>query len=64
MFCAGSFYGQVDNCHGDSGGPVTYKDVQVGIVSWGLDCAQVDFPGVYANVAKLRTWIDDESEKL
>ena len=39
-----------DACQGDSGGPLIYtgstagEDVQVGVVSWGLGCAQPDFP--------------------
>jgi trypsin len=45
-----------DTCSGDSGGPLqasigggVYR--LVGITSWGLGCADPDFPGVYARVA-------------
>lgn len=41
-------------CQGDSGGPLVIKgnngegsDVQVGLVSWGYDCALASYPGTY-----------------
>ena len=55
MICAGS-EGK-DSCQGDSGGPLIKKgenstrDMQVGIVSWGIGCAIPEYPGVYASVA-------------
>ncbi|XP_055907814.1 trypsin delta-like [Eupeodes corollae] len=41
-----------DACRGDSGGPLTIPgtNVQVGVVSWGIQCADAGLPGVYANV--------------
>ncbi|XP_031328954.1 trypsin beta-like [Photinus pyralis] len=48
-----------DSCQGDSGGPLVVGDKQVRIVSWGRGCARPDYPGVYAHVAPLRTFIDE-----
>ncbi|KAF5276945.1 hypothetical protein FQA39_LY18539 [Lamprigera yunnana] len=49
-----------DSCQGDSGGPLvdaTNKE-QIGIVSWGTDCTDRSFPGVYTNVQTLQSWIE------
>lgn len=52
-----------DSCQGDSGGPLFLKgdsaeeDSQVGIVSWGYDCADKDYPGVYASVSSVYDWV-------
>jgi trypsin len=57
MICAGVPEGGKDACQGDSGGPLVVDGELVGIVSWGLSCALADYPGVYSNVATLRSWI-------
>jgi secreted trypsin-like serine protease len=61
MLCAGQR--SKDSCSGDSGGPLVHAQPngqweQVGIVSWGIGCGKEDFPGVYARVTELRSWID------
>jgi len=60
MLCA-SATGK-DACQGDSGGPLTVKSSDqhylAGVVSWGYGCAADGLPGVYAEVAKLRSWVD------
>ncbi|HSR69805.1 MAG TPA: serine protease [Acidobacteriota bacterium] len=61
--CAGFLgTGGVDTCDGDSGGPLLLPDgeggwVQVGITSFGADCADPDFPGVYTRVPNFIDWI-------
>ena len=54
--------GGVDSCNGDSGGPLLVDagsgPVQVGIVSWGIGCADPRYPGVYTRLATYRGWID------
>ena len=62
MFCAGYPTGKIDACQGDSGGPLVYLGpngtfVQGGIVSWGRQCAQEHFYGVYTNLAYFYHWI-------
>lgn len=57
MLCAGYTSGGKDACQGDSGGPLVSGSTQVGIVSWGRGCAAANYPGVYASVASLRSWI-------
>lgn len=49
---------------GDSGGPLACGSVQrngapvlYGIVSWGLDCAEPNYPGVYTRVQTFTDWI-------
>lgn len=64
MFCAiggNRRNGVRDSCSGDSGGPFIVKEEErnylVGIVSWGIGCANINFPGVYTRVGRFRHWI-------
>ncbi|KAL6435780.1 hypothetical protein ACFW04_005576 [Cataglyphis niger] len=57
MLCAGYTIGEKDTCQGDSGGPLVYNSVQIGIVSWGAQCASAGYPGVYTRISAVRNWI-------
>ncbi|RZC37499.1 Trypsin domain containing protein, partial [Asbolus verrucosus] len=45
MICAGVPEGGKDACSGDSGGPLSSDGKLVGIVSWGVGCAEASYPG-------------------
>lgn len=61
MFCAGLLgVGGRDSCQGDSGGPLAADGVLIGVVSWGNECAAPDYPGVYANVLALKSWVESK----
>ena len=69
MICAGYEEGGKDSCAGDSGGPVFVAEAdrwrQVGIVSWGYDCAEPPYEGaptdgsfgLYTRLATYDDWI-------
>jgi trypsin len=57
MMCAGYAEGGKDSCQGDSGGPLLRGSVQVGIVSWGVGCAEAGLPGVYSRPGVFEDWI-------
>ncbi|XP_055599587.1 CLIP domain-containing serine protease HP8-like [Uranotaenia lowii] len=63
QICAGGI-DAVDNCSGDSGGPLQYvstvaaRYIQYGVVSYGVrDCGVQSEPGVYTNVNHYLNWI-------
>nr|XP_012141187.1 PREDICTED: tryptase-like isoform X2 [Megachile rotundata] len=65
FICAGGEPGK-DTCKGDGGSPLVCpvannpsRYMQAGIVAWGIGCGD-QIPGVYANVAYLRDWIDEQ----
>ena len=63
----------VDTCVADSGGPLLVAQsgvaggasnfVQVGITSFGIGCADPDFPGVYTRVSEYFDWIEKNLEE-
>ncbi|KAA0189708.1 hypothetical protein HAZT_HAZT009557 [Hyalella azteca] len=60
MFC--TLQAGKDACQGDSGGPLMVPSggrlYQLGIVSWGIECATATKPGVYTKVTKYLQWIE------
>jgi secreted trypsin-like serine protease len=65
MACGGFDKGGKDSCQGDSGGPLISKRVEgfwelIGVVSWGAGCARANMPGIYADVYKLKPWLQEK----
>jgi trypsin len=62
MVCAGDGTGEVSPCFGDSGGPMTVPDgpapVVVGIVSWGFNCGDPNYPAVFTEVAGVSPFVN------
>lgn len=66
MMPAGYVDGGPDSCFGDSGGPLAVPDSTVpgqyriaGITSWGIECGQPGYPGIYTRVSSFQRWIED-----
>ena len=63
MLCAAELTLAKDSCQGDSGGPLAVEVdnswTLAGIVSWGYDCADPAFPGVYTRITQYISWIED-----
>ncbi|XP_041962294.1 transmembrane protease serine 9-like isoform X2 [Alosa sapidissima] len=61
MFCAGFPEGGKDSCTGDSGGAFAFEQDgrfwAAGIVSWGVNCGEPGYYGVYTRISKYTDWI-------
>ena len=55
-----------DTCKGDSGGPLVTKIdgrwTLIGVVSYGVNCSEPAYPGVYARVTSVLDWIHQETQ--
>ncbi len=55
-----------DVCVGDGGAgavrlnPISYTYDLVGIVSWGIGCGDLAFPGVYTSVSAIGPWVQEQ----
>ncbi|KAJ8376971.1 hypothetical protein SKAU_G00075510 [Synaphobranchus kaupii] len=59
MVCAGYMDGGRDVCNGDSGSALVCRGELQGLVSWGVACAQPNYPGVYTKVCEFDQWIKE-----
>ncbi|XP_047364417.1 trypsin II-P29-like [Vespa velutina] len=64
VICA--YNDNTDACQGDSGGPIFIerpngKNEIIGIVSWGLGCANKGVPGVYVKITDYLNWIKENT---
>lgn len=59
MICAG--FNGAGACSGDYGGPLTFGNQVVGIVSWGEGCGRPNLPAVHTRIAYYRQWIDEHT---
>ncbi|XP_015172523.1 PREDICTED: transmembrane protease serine 9-like [Polistes dominula] len=60
VMCA--YRDNTDACQGDSGGPIFIEKTNtkyeiIGIVSWGLGCANKGVPGIYVKITDYLNWI-------
>jgi secreted trypsin-like serine protease len=62
FLCAGRKQGGIDGCYGDSGGPYQCERngtwIQLGIMIWGIGCAEANHYGVYTDVRVLQPFIE------
>lgn len=57
MVCAAT--DGIDTCQGDSGGPLFQNGTLLGLTSWGIGCANKNYPGVYTQVSNYIDFIKE-----
>ncbi|XP_018394851.1 PREDICTED: trypsin-7-like [Cyphomyrmex costatus] len=63
--CANHPVIQKGACAGDSGGPLTFNGLLIGLVSFGNEgCTSVKYPAVYTRVALFIDWINEHMDKI
>ncbi|KAF4521609.1 hypothetical protein B566_EDAN006651 [Ephemera danica] len=61
MICLSTAGGTAGSCNGDSGGPLTYQGVQIGIVSFGAAAGcEAGYPLGYTRVTSFLDWLESE----
>ncbi|MEY8199165.1 MAG: trypsin-like serine protease [Colwellia sp.] len=68
MICANYLTGGKGSCQGDSGGPLLVSTnqgwQQIGLVSYGIGCADAAFPDVYTRVGNFTRWINNITQGI
>ncbi|XP_075978178.1 trypsin CFT-1-like [Anticarsia gemmatalis] len=65
MVCAGQLSTNIGaQCVGDSGGPLLHNGVLVGVYSWGLSCANSQYPGINTRISSFTPWIQANANKV
>lgn len=77
MLCGGFVSGSFDSCQGDSGGPLIYRPQSsivasnfspeprlIGVISWGIGCANANLYGIYTSALFYRRWLEDAVSKF
>lgn len=60
MICAGIMdIGGTGACLGDTGNPLYYENILVGVLSWSTACADKYYPEVSTRVSSYTNWIVD-----
>ncbi|XP_053692370.1 trypsin 5G1-like [Sabethes cyaneus] len=59
QYCIGDRGVNKGSCKGDSGGPFAVGKTLYGVVSWGINCTDTHFQGMYTDVAAFLQWIQD-----
>uniref|UniRef100_A0A1I8MFG1 Peptidase S1 domain-containing protein n=1 Tax=Musca domestica TaxID=7370 RepID=A0A1I8MFG1_MUSDO len=55
--------GNKDSCRGDSGGPGVYGGELCAVVSWGMGCGRVEYPGLYTSIDVVRDFIEESMKE-
>lgn len=56
--------GQTKFCSGDSGGPLTVNDIQIGIVSFNYKNCEGASPDIFTRVSEYTNWLWQNSDIL
>jgi len=61
MMCTAGINDDEGDCSGDSGGPlIDANGYSVGVVSWGIGCANPGLPNVYSRTSAAYDWVQEQ----